>query len=455
MRAPGEGPTWTSVERDAAGSYLAAYQRREPGRVVKRKLRYLEADGTGVSDLPLQLAESERRFTLDSSGRFIAVEGRESTIITLPFVQGPPLRVRMATTLAEGQDRFDRGHAGSLARARGQVECVPIRSHQPDAATALVSRDAQLLEGQTTAALLDAARRPQADSTLPERLEALFRRRPDGVEGAVALLRSGEGAQLVATALGTAGTPAATAALLAVAREASLPAPRRVAALAGLMRVKEPPAHVLAACRRILDERDRAVREAAQLAVGALARSIRPRDALASDAAESDLARRYAAAKEQADRVALSGGLGNAASRAAGRTLAGGLADPRPEVRAAAARDLRLVEGSETDGLLARSMTEDLDARVRAAAIFAAGFRREDPFVTPTARAATHDRAEYVRSAAVVLLARMQAGFPDAVAALQRVAKEDPSSTLRQKAERALQEARAALDAAARRNAGG
>jgi HEAT repeat protein len=77
-----------------------------------------------------------------------------------------------------------------------------------------------------------------------------------------------------------------------------------------------------------------------------------------------------------------------------------------PRVRAAATRALRLVPDAEADTLLATTLRRDRDPTVRAAALFAAGFRDLDPLADALADTARNDPVEYVRAGAVTLLTR-------------------------------------------------
>jgi hypothetical protein len=121
-------------------------------------------------------------------------------------------------------------------------------------------------------------------------------------------------------------------------------------------------------------------------------------------------------------------------------TLEAALDDQRAEVRAAAARALRLGTDPKLDGLLAAKITGDRESTVRAAAIFAVSFRADiDPFIVALSRAATGDPAEHVRAAAVSLLAQHMKGEPDVGEVVARVAERDPKQDLRRLAREALE----------------
>jgi len=102
--------------------------------------------------------------------------------------------------------------------------------------------------------------------------------------------------------------------------------------------------------------------------------------------------------------------LGNLGSATVLPRLRAAVAAGDPRVRAAAVRALRLVPDAEADRLLATTLRRDPDSTVRAAALFAAGFRKPEPLADALGEAARSDPAEFVRSGAVKLLSRGRDG---------------------------------------------
>jgi HEAT repeat protein len=98
--------------------------------------------------------------------------------------------------------------------------------------------------------------------------------------------------------------------------------------------------------------------------------------------------------------------LGNLGSAAALPRLRAALTAGDSRIRAAAARALRLVPDPEADRLLVATLRRDGDPTVRAAAIFAAGFRKLEPLADALAEAAQSDPVDFVRAGAATLLAR-------------------------------------------------
>ena len=81
--------------------------------------------------------------------------------------------------------------------------------------------------------------------------------------------------------------------------------------------------------------------------------------------------------------------------------------------------------------MLLTVLAHDADPTVRAAAIFAAGFRRIGPLAEGLAAAAETDPVEFVRADAVTLLARHVRASARAERALDNVARNDASAEVR------------------------
>lgn len=440
VRSANDSPHWTALERDGAGLYLASYQRVGRDQISKRKLRYIEIDGStgGAAPGAMQVAidDSERRYTLDSDGEITTFEGGDTLRVGMPSGSGGMLGIRATTHLDNPRTSLAPDIAGSLERASNEVVATPLRTHQVDPEVAAELRDRQLLEGRTTESLLAAS--TTDDPLLSSRLEALFRRRPESITLAVARVRASNGMRLVTNALGAANTAPAVAALDGLARDHGAPAPMRVDALSGMALCQRPTPEAMRAPLALLDDQEATVRNAARLVAGALARA--GRSAHPDEATEIDrtLLSKYASATSIDARVELLSAIGNSAGPTTQPVLEGALRDADATVRATAARSLRLFEGADVDRLLAAKITDDADARVRSAAIFAATFRTIDAFVEALVRAARSDVAESVRADAVSLLRRHQDASPDVPTTLAWVAEHDPRPGVRRIALEAL-----------------
>ena len=351
-------------------------------------------------------------------------------------------------------------HAGAGARARGSTNPSPpiacsTREVRPTVAAAVAppavagerpapldedepTRDFQLAQGHTVAELLTAAAAGQAGNRLPARLEAVLRVEPDAVAPAVAFVHSGRAERPIIEALGAAGTAPAQGGLCRLAADLSLPPRVREEAIGALVLIKRPTAPTLLAVARLLDGRPATVRRTARAVAGTVARFGRQEHVAESAALERALLAEYARSRRSDDRVSALAALANLGSPAVLAPVESALDDGDHAVRAAAARALRLVPDPAADRLLVGLLRSDRDEAVRAAAIFAAGFRELGPLIDGLAETAETDPVESVRTDSVALLARYANLSPRVTRALAYAADNDPKSNLRQLARAAL-----------------
>jgi hypothetical protein len=444
-----ERPThWIATERDGAGTYLAAYRETTPTHLTKTKLKYVQADGvTELSETSgqlLQIGASEQAFELDADGELEAFAGHEVTRLDLGS-GGPGLTLRIAVRLAAGRGGAAPELVGALERSGGSLVTTSIVTHRPPASEVLAEHDRRLIEGATLAGLLDAAAgpappgisaagpaaAPSPDPGPGERLEAWLRVHDGDASAAARRVRERAGAKTINDALAGAGTAAAQRALVALARDPSLPRAARVDAFTGLILLRKPLPDVMRAPRDLWGDPDAAIARAALFASGAMARSGRPEHPEDAGWLDRQLVAHLAQARDDGRRADTLAALGNSASPDTLAAVEGALAAGDPAVRAAAARALRLHTSPEVDRRLADAMVGDRDPGVRAASILAAGFRAVGPFVEPLTRAALADPVEYVRTNALDLLARHVDASPTIIATLTEVAEHDPAAGVR------------------------
>ncbi len=252
----------------------------------------------------------------------------------------------------------------------------------------------------------------------------------------LAFIRGDKATKMIVDALAASGTPASQDALCTLARDVHLPAHVRAEAVSSLGLIKRPTAPTMTAIAELIHVGDprRASAELvapAMFLAGSVARAGRA-DHPAQAAAIEKIVLAEAARAHGTDEVldALAA-LGNLGSTAVLPRLRAAIAAGDARIRAAAIRALRLVPDAEADQLLATTLRRDHDATVRAAAIFAAGFRKLDPLVDAIADSAQRDPADYVRAGAVTLLARNRQLSPRIERALADVASNDPKPDLR------------------------
>ena len=403
---------WTALERDAAGMYLADYRRTGPQQLAKRKLTYTVIDAASGARAPdgvtVEIVASAQTVSFDSALGVSELEGTEQLRLGVPFGQNSWLETRTTIQLRNLHLARADSAIASLERARPTVDSSAIRTHNPDPEPARAQRDAELLDGRTTEALLAATQSRGDDRELPERLAALFRRRPDALPAALAFARTRPDARRITEALAAAGTPLALTTLATLAHDRAATEGARVDALNALALVEAPPLETMRSPGDLLDEPSTLVRRAALLSSGALARAGRRDHPQEAEAIDRTLVARYAAATDEAGRLELLSAFGNSAGPLLLPVIDAALRSDRPDLRAAAASALRLVEAPEADTWLARAMTTDAEARVRAAGLFAASFRPLGPLFDAIESVATKDQVEALRRDADALLRRAQ-----------------------------------------------
>ena len=437
-----ERTEWSVIERDGAGSYLAIYLRPELNVVVKRKLKYVHTDGAvgaPVDGLRVDVGGSERRFSLDSDGELVRMAGSEQVRIGVPVGTGAQLVASTTTHLTNLRRTRVPALAGSLERAGSDVVTSPILTQMPDFEKVRAQRDERLLRGRPTASILEASLASKDDRELPDRLAAMFRRRPEAIPAAIAILRKKGRKEQLTYALASAGTPAAMETLGTLARDRATPTPVRVDALNALALVQRPMAEAMRIPGALLDDDDPYVEFAARLSSGALARAGRSDHPAEADAIDAALIARYRKAQEVGELSDILGALGNSVSPSALAVIEDALRTPHDKVRVAAARALRLSEAPETDALLSATIASDRVPQVRAAAIFAVSFHRMTvPLCEALQQAARVDLIEYVRNDAVTLLGHNTNACPGAFETLGWVAEHDAKPGVRRLAVGAL-----------------
>jgi len=437
-------PSWTTQERDAAGEYVALYVMPQPDRIMKRKLKYLYTDGVAgapVDTVQVTLDDSGVTFSLGPDGRIQSADGTTRMHMELSLDHSGQLAA--VTEIHIGNLRSVRAPEliGSLVHAVPNVTSSSIVTHKPDPAEAQAQADDRLLKDHTTEALLTAAFAKDAgDTALPDRLVALFRRRPAAASAAVALLSKNGAQRRLTDALGIACSGAAIAALSTLAHDTSLSENLRVDAIIAFVQMQHPTVEAMRIPADLMDDSNFTIQSAARMMSGALARAGRSAHSAEADTIDNSLICRYRNAEDIRQVIELLGALGNSAGPLVVPVIEEALRDLRAPVRAAAARALRLAPGSEVDRLLASVMDADSSPAARSDAIFAARFRH--PLSTTLADAvlltATSDSVDYVRSDAIALIRQNPAASPSIPETLARVADHDTNAGIRRQAREAL-----------------
>jgi hypothetical protein len=407
-------------------------------------LKYIYTDGVAgasANALHVVIDQSDISYSINSDGRVQAVDGTNHVRMDLS-----PDHAEQLTAITDFHaSHLQTAHAselvGSLERAHANVIDSPIVTQKLDADAARAEADDRLLNGHTTEALLDSGFANGPDKTAQaDLLAALFRRRPEAADAAAALLIKNGPQKIVTNALGAAGSLSAVAALSGLAQDATLPQDLRVDAVVAFVQMQHPIVEAMRVPGNLIKDSNIAVRSAARMMSGALSRAGRAEHPAEADAIDASLITLYQSPADVHEKTELLGALGNSAGPSVIPVVEEALHDSRVPVRAAAARALRLGPGPDVDRVLAKVITSDPDAQVRADAIFATRFRH--PLPSPLADAMLHaasaDEARDIRSDAVAVLSQNPTASVRIPETLARIAEVDADSAIRRQAKDAL-----------------
>jgi hypothetical protein len=436
--------SWTAQERDGAGEYSALYLMPRSDRITKRKLKYIYTDGIAgapANALRVSIDQSDTTFSLTSDSRVQGIDGSDHVSISLSTEKSEQLAAITEFHASNLQTLRAPELAGSLERAHSDVIDLPIVTQKPDDSVARTESDDRLLKGRSTEDILKAAFAKDAgNAAQQDRLVALFRQRPEATAAAAALLIKDGPRRTVTNALGASNSLSAITALSGLAHDATLAKDLRVDAIVAFVQMQHPMAEAMRVPNDLVHDSNPAVQAAARMISGALARAGRPEHPTESEAIDASLLALYRNATDTRDKTELVGALGNSAGSSAIQAIKEGLRDSSSSIRSAAARALRLADGSDVDRLLARAILSDSDPAVRADAIFATRFRH--PLASALADAlvdaASADKISYVRSDALAVLRQNLAASVRIPEALARIADTDADAGIRRQAKDAL-----------------
>jgi HEAT repeat protein len=434
-------PQWTATERDAAGAYFATYDTEAPGHLLKRKLRYLAVDGASTgrdSAIGVRVDESEMHFSLDTQGRVDSCVGREATYVDAKL-GALGLDIEIALRMDHPRDGRDATLAGSLERAEAGLESGPIVTQRASDAEMVARRDARLVRGLTLAQALDVVRAGHPDDASRSRLEALLRVRPDDIPPALVFARGADrqAAVVLLQALGAAGTPAAQQALCAVAQDEGVPLAIRTESVGALVRTRRPTPATIDALLDLTGAKAPELRQLALYMTGTAGAHSVQSDPPAAARIEGELLRRFESCHAEGC-VDVLAALGNLGTPGIVPSVERALGAADAAERAAAVRALRGVGAPDADRLISKTMTEDTQPSVRAAAVFAATFRSLQALFPALARAIEQDPSEDVRSAAIEAVAGHVDESAQVDRALAAAASKDRSAGIRRLASRTL-----------------
>ena len=446
--------SWTALERDGAGEYSALYLTPAPGRILKRKLKYLYTDG--VAGVPadavrVSVESSDITFSLTPDGMVQSIDGMNR--VRMDLAQNQSEKLAAVTEFHASNLRTGKAPevVGSLDLEREFPNVIdsPIVTQRLDAGAMRADADERLLKSYTTDAILSTAFAKGAKTVPLDRLTALFRRRPEAAPAAVKMLLQNGPRRSVTNALGAAASPSAVAALNGMAHDPALAEMQRVDAIVAFVQMQHPTAKAMRVPVDLMNDPNATIRSAARMMSGALSHAGRAENRAEADAIDATLVDLFRNASNSSEKAELLGALGNSAGASVVPVVEEALHASTAAIRSAAARALRLAPGPDVDGILATAISSDPDSAVRADATFATRFRHpiSASLVGALLSAASTDHARFVRSDAIAVVRENPNASPEILQTLKQIAENDPDAGVRRQAGDALESISASTSA--------
>jgi HEAT repeat protein len=434
------GSNWMAVESEPGGECLVMLRRLPEQRIAKQKMNFVKVARSGKLVEPAETVgvptfeRSEATYTVDADGRI------QDAVIHHVMVA----KVEVVSGSAKSEVRASFSQISSVTQplANTPVVAAPLAARSlsdsiEDAPPADRGEDllppAQLVKNMRRT---DANRDPGALHQAQHDLSRSIARDPDAT---LAELGKGDMNQPVLSAIGSAGTPAAQAALTRLATDPAQPLEVRKQAIDAFHEVPEATS---SSVDRLLDlaDKDPKVRENALLALGGLANRKGQTDPDTAGGWVDQIVSRYQRASSDEERIQLLDALGNSGHEAAFDVLENALTSGSAEVRIAAVKNLRLMPAPRADKLLAALLSPDMDPAVRESALFAASFRRFDAMHTALDAILRADPSADLRMTALNALATylQRDGAVAAAPLIRWAAENDPDENIRQQAQRSL-----------------
>lgn len=442
VRADAKGDQWEEHESDAAGKYLAAYLKKGPGTIFKRKVMYESFAAKALASYDIK--SSAATFALDSDESLVTFDLSEETSANpgggpLPAFEGATHLKLARTARVAVTDRL-KDYLAAAATA------TPLSDRQPQEDESV--RNKARIAGFTLGKVYDdlkAFANDKATSDQRDRagrafvaLTAMLREDPAVFESVKKRIKhNGPQLETMLAALRDAGTPAAQTLLAELAGPKSpLDGEERMEAARSLSRVEQPSLETVHALKDLRSDPD--LGQQATYGLGSALHRLQGRDPSLANEVRSTLTDQLTTATTPDEQAVVLTALGNAGDASTLNAIRGYLASASEEVRAAAAQALRRIAGAEADQLLAATCT-DPSANVRYSVVDAI---RERPSANVLAAAlealAVREPEFQVRARAVNTLAQWAPEIGGIADVLRVVAQSDPNADLRNVAQRAL-----------------
>ena len=442
VATPAEHQThWEVAETDNMGTYTAAYERTQPGRLSKQKTAYMTSGNkTAPTNAGLEVVRSAVDIELDADGGLLGLKANNVVSIR-------QLQVRSGVEL-ELRDRSVNRPDSRETPPPPPADYVryPIGKASEHSER---ERDQALTAGLSLEKIVGAL---QTNTGAPERadlrqrLAALLRL--DGKLGPKlvdSVRRQPETAQELISALVLAGTTEAQQMLQSILEDASLDASIREHAAIFSAQIKAPTVALLSTLFDEFKTPESPVRQVAGYATGTVIAAM-PNDPVAAQVV-TELVERLEQSQDADERHLLLGMLGNAGDKSALPALLAAAKSTNDAERAQAVRCVRNIDTPETRALV-RGALRDPRTAVRLSALESISKLGHAEFTPALIEATRRERDERVQLQLLSELAGRRS-MPGVLSALDWVARNAASARARGLAQR-IKSSSAARDAAPR-----
>lgn len=399
--------TWTQTEYDGTGTYDIEYKALSDGRYSRKKLKYAPHDVVGKA--PFNFAMTMAAEVLASSGEIVldgaalkslsydetlkSKVGAENTIVSKTAFSMSLEKIADATAVdwtgleagstkvaadAPYVEKNRRGNENALDPARiGDHTFEEILSYLEKAVDERTSKQKKPTE--ETPEVIERMTQERAGMLLA--LAAIFRRQPDTIDRAVALIASNhKAAPTLVDVLGAAGSDPAQAALRKLLQTDDLSIDLKRLSAHALTRTKRPNEQTTDLLIEQMENEDFGL--TALYGLGTAARRLREDGETArSEAISKVLVERLKNAKSDMARVHALRAIANSAYAGALDDVTPFLSSENKLLRGAAVQSLRLMKHPKVDGLIAAQLKKETVRKVMVDTLSAAKAREPSPVI--------------------------------------------------------------------------
>lgn len=433
---------WQSQENDASGRYVAAYNWKEPGLLLKWKRHYTSL--TTQTMKSYEVLASEYRFDFDGSSRLRGVAVNEKTKAELGDSAMPSFLSEVKLALrATGAPQLV-AQLDDLLTQSQQLGPLVDRQREEDRK----ARDLAMIGGMTLGEAfvrLGALARQGASKDELKRAErayvsltAMLRRDPDALAAVRArLLKEGPLTETLLAALRDSSSPESQRLLVEMTKQDSpLGTEGRMEAARALSMVAEPSADTVGALKEM--RTDAILGTQGSYGLGSALHRLQAQDSELAGDVRAFLTEQLSVATTPGEKAVALTALGNAGDPATLDAIRPFTSDADADVRASAVQALRRIPGPDVDQMIARFTTDDSQA-VRHSAVDVVSERSASPVLAAAvAKLALNEEDYQTRAKCVNVLAQWLPSDPSIAPSLRAVAENDKNADLRKVAQNAL-----------------